>query len=130
MCLFLMGYFPCNYEEDDLSKDKRGRRTWTPEEKRAIIGEIGIESASVLDVSKRYNLDRYLLKRWMRQLRVSSPEQDGPAGFVPVEVRDLAPAATPSVVIEVCLSSGRHVRLPSELGDDQIRRFVALVEAA
>ncbi|WP_161831172.1 transposase [Pseudovibrio sp. POLY-S9] len=49
-----------------MSKVKQVRRKWTREEKLAIVSEVGVDGASVLDVSRQHNIDRYLLKRWIK----------------------------------------------------------------
>ncbi len=60
-----MGYFSPSFlfKEDILPKSKQVRRRWSREDKLAIISEIGVDGATVLDVSRRHKMDCYLLKR-------------------------------------------------------------------
>lgn len=113
-----------------MSKGKQVRRTWTRDEKLAILAEIEGEDTTVLDVSVRHNIDRYLLKRWMRQFNAEPARTEASPVFVPVEITDLEARSAPAVLIEVGLNNGRRLTLSSNLSDAQIRRFIVLVEAA
>ena len=114
-----------------LSKVKQVRRTWTQEEKLVIVSEVGVDGASVLDVSRQHNIDRYLLKRWIKHFgMVESADLERQSVFVPVVVAAPEPASAHPVLIEVGLSNGRSLRLSSDLSDAQIRRFITLVETA
>lgn len=113
-----------------MSKVKQVRRRWSREDKLAIISEIGVDGATVLDVSRRHDMDRHLLKRWVRQEDPESRKNATPATFLPLVVCEPDPnLADPCVSIEVGLSNGRHLKLSSHLSDTQILRFIALVDA-
>jgi len=42
----------------------RKRRTWTPEEKAAIVMEILREENTLAEISKKYDVSQQLLSRW------------------------------------------------------------------
>ncbi|SDR02512.1 transposase [Pseudovibrio sp. Tun.PSC04-5.I4] len=114
-----------------MSKVKQVRRTWTREEKLSIISEIGVDGASVLDISRQHNIDRYLLRRWLKHFSsAESADIERQSVFVPVVVAAPDPAPVHPVCIEVGLSTGRSLRLSSDLSDTQIQRFIVLVETA
>ncbi len=107
------------------------RRRWSREDKLAIISEIGVDGSTVLDVSRRHDMDRHLLKRWVRQMGRESKKNATPAAFLPLVVCEPDPnLAEPCVLIEVGLSNGRRLTLSSNLSNARIRRFIVLVEAA
>ena len=69
------------------------RRTWSPEEKAAIVAESYGEGGSVCAVARRHSLTPQQLFTWRRQAR--QPVADLPTMFVPavVEAAQAEPAA-------------------------------------
>ncbi len=110
-----------------MSDVKKPRRTWTRDEKVAIVGEIGIDGRSLFDIAQKHRVDRALLKHWVGKYGARSESSGACADFVPVVVCD--PAVTADALIVIGFSNGRSVKLPGSLRDDEIRRFVTLLEA-
>lgn len=110
-----------------MSDEKKARRTWTRQEKVAIVSEIGVDGSSLFDVAQKHRIDRALLKRWVGKYGGKSTTAVASSVFVPVVVSDPVPKV--EVLIEIGLSNGRSVKLPGTLSDDQIRRFITLADA-
>ncbi|MCJ2079837.1 IS66-like element accessory protein TnpA [Methylobacterium sp. J-090] len=92
------------------------RRTWSPEQKRAILAEAEDPATTASEVARRHGLHSSLLFRWRRALRadVSAPETSSRPSFIP-----LALPAPPSGVrgepprsgaIEIELAGGHRLR--------------------
>jgi transposase len=70
------------------------RRTWSPEEKAAIVAESYGEGASVCAVARRHGLTPQQLFTWRRQAR--QPAEDLPTMFVPAVVEGAQPEPAPA----------------------------------
>ncbi|NEU14894.1 transposase [Methylobacterium sp. BTF04] len=92
------------------------RRTWSPEQKRAILTEADDPTTTASEVARRHGLHSSLLFRWRRALRagVSALETSSRPSFVP-----LALPAPPSAIreepnrpgaIEIELAGGHRLR--------------------
>jgi transposase len=91
------------------------RRSWSDEEKRAILAEARDTTTSVSAVARRHGLHASLLFRWLRNTRVAEPTPALPplSTFIPLALP--APASVPapepgSGVIEIELAGGHRVR--------------------
>jgi transposase len=79
----------CN--DGELSSVERRRRSWTPDEKRRIVGESLQEGASIAEVARRYELNANLLFTWRRKMGVEPSSQPSPMPILPVTItRDVA----------------------------------------
>lgn len=98
------------------------RRTWSPEQKRAILAEADDPTTTASEVARRHGLHSSLLFRWRRALRAeaSAPKAGFHPSFIP-----LALPAPPSTVreepsrsgaIEIELAGGHRLR--AEAGAD------------
>jgi transposase len=77
------------------------RRSWTVDEKAAIVAESFASSSSVSQVARRHGLTPSQLFTWRREARLQSSEADNP-GFVPAVV-DRPDAVQRPPVIELDL---------------------------
>jgi transposase len=131
------------------------RRSWSVAQKRAIIGEIGVDEATLSDVARRHGIHTSLLFRWRRDLgaevpaTASEPQRGStpPAprlalSFVPVMLAppaQSAPAAVPcstktgaieSGIIEIVIVGGRTVRVGPEVDASALVRIIAALETS
>lgn len=86
------------------------RRTWTDEQKLAILDEAFGGSAIVADVARRHEVSTGLLYTWRRNVLAAR----GESGFVPAVVVDGAAAESrgPAIVIE--LPRGARVTISAD----------------
>lgn len=94
------------------------RRSWSAEEKRAILAEAGDTTTSVSAVARRHGLHTSLLFRWRRDARddepVPMPAATPAATFIPLALPSpvSAPAAEPvGGTIEIELAGGHRIRV-------------------
>jgi transposase len=136
------------------------RRSWSVEQKRAIIGEIGVGEATLSDVARRHGIHTSLLFRWRRDLgaevpttasephRSGTPSAPRPAlSFVPVmlaQPAQSAPAAVPCSLksgalksagmelgtIEIVIAGGRTVRVGPDVDASALVRIIAALETS
>jgi transposase len=78
--------------------NRTGRRTYTAEYKRAVIGECDAPGVSVADVALAHGINANLLRRWIvRQRRaLIATMAESPAVLLPVRVQRVSPAQTAS----------------------------------
>ena len=113
------------------------RRRWTDEAKLLILGEVGVNGWTVLDVAQRHDVARQQIYQWRREMRRKGlwPTAEAPM-FLPVEmsVAPERPAATEpdgsSAEITVMLRNGRQLRCAECISDAALARLVRLLEAA
>jgi len=116
------------------------RRILSLEEKRAILAEMAVPGAVVMEVARRHGIAQSLLYRW-RSDAVAATAKAAPA-FLPVTV-ERPPAATPrkaamkprdcppplASVIEIVLSNGRTVRATTDIQASALVRIVTALES-
>ena len=131
------------------------RRSWSNEQKRAMVAEIGIDDATLSQVARRHGVHASLLFRWRRDLGAApaavtreaprpqpavSPAAPPPRpalSFVPVTLPPPPPPPPPpapkpaprSGVIEIVLAGGRTVRVGADVDTAALVRIVAALEA-
>ena len=120
------------------------RRSWSQEQKRAIVAEVEVSGASVSRVARRHGLNPGLLFRWRRNLKAKSgctapmePDSGVPAStppppqrFVPVMLPPPeAPAPAKPGTIEIVIAGGRTVRVGADFDTAALVRIVAALEA-
>lgn len=90
------------------------RRSWSDEEKRAIVAAASVPGAVVSDVARQADVHSSLIYRWRRELR-----SGGSAGFSEVVVAPVAEGSgAGSSGIEVALVDGTRVRIPPGTSPD------------
>ena len=119
----------------------RKRRSWSREQKTAIVAEIDVGGARLSEVARRHGVHANVLFRWRRALGsvVDAPPSDtGPTAaapatrFVPVV---LPPPSAPASMspgpgmIEIVLAGGRTVRVGADVDTGVLVRIVEALEA-
>jgi transposase len=122
------------------------RRSWSQEQKQAIVAEVEVPGASLSAVARRHGVHASLLFRWRRDLRAKAgtpangadtrrPASKSP-GTPPATVQHFvpmmlpppeAPAAKPST-IEIVIAGGRTVRVGADVDTAALIRIVAALE--
>ena len=125
------------------------RRSWSNEQKRAMVAEIGVGDATLSQVARRHGILASLLFRWRRDLGTvlapvvrempRPPSAAPPAApvprpalsFVPVTLPPPSPpppAAKPLKTggIEIMIAGGRTVRVGTDVDTDVL---VAIIDA-
>jgi transposase len=123
------------------------RRSWSREQKQAIVAEVEAPGASLSQVARRYGVHASLLFRWRRAIRAEqggdmgssapvSPLPPEPAAFVQPVPRfvpvmlpppDPQPASKPSP-IEITIAGGRTVRVAADVDTAALVRIVVALE--
>lgn len=112
------------------------RRRWTDEEKLSILGEVGVDDATVASVARQHDITRQHIYQWRREMRRKGLMSPRDPMLVPVEVaEDAAPDRDndhSSLVdhVELVLSNGRSIRARTTMSDAQWIRLIRIAEAA
>jgi transposase len=115
------------------------RRSWSREQKAAIVAEVGVSGASVSQVARRHGLNAGLLFRWRREFQSAPgmPESQAGSGtpaapaFVPIMLpAPEAPAPAKPGTVEIVIAGGRTVRAGTDIDIAALVRIVAALEAA
>lgn len=119
----------------------RRRRSWSAEQKQAIVAEIDVGGATLSEVARRHGVHVNVLFRWRRELgqAMDMPPDDAAAAtatpasrFVPVTLSSQStPASTPTRpgTIEIVLDGGRTVRVGSDVDTAALVRILEALEA-
>jgi transposase len=119
------------------------RRSWSREQKRAIVAEIDVTGASVSVVARRHGIHSSQLFRWRREFGAapaSTNEASPVPKFVPVVVapcHQRMPLRSPSTpgtanngsIIEILIAQGRVVRVGSDIETTALVRIIDALEA-
>ncbi len=114
------------------------RRSWSWEQKAAIVAEVGVSGASVSQVARRHGLNAGLLFRWRREFQSGPgvPESKAYNGtpaapaFVPIMLpAPEAPAPAKPGLIEIVITGGRTVRVGADVDTAALVRIVSALEA-
>jgi transposase len=121
------------------------RRTWTPEQKRAIVAESLGSELTPTGVARKYAISSGLLYSWRQQVlggqlsvvtgpapsfaRVElAPALQAPDGSEPVSPAVPAPPSGPDGVIEIVLRSGVLVRVDAAVDGRALRRVLSALD--
>ena len=126
------------------------RRSWSNEQKRAMVAEIGVGDATLSQVARRHGIHTSLLFRWRRDLGTAlaavtretlrpqpatppaAPAPRPGLSFVPVTLPPPSPPPPPAPKslktggIEIVIAGGRTVRVGTDVDTDVL---VAIIEA-
>lgn len=115
------------------------RRSWSPQQKRAIVAEIDVDGASLSEVARRHRIHSSLLFRWRKTFGSAT----GPARPCPIASLPVAPAFVPVMlpppsvpaiapakasVIEIVLDGRRTLRVGADVDTDALARIVDALE--
>ena len=116
------------------------RRIWSLEEKRAILAEMAVPGAVVMEVARRHGIAQSLLYRWRSDAAKATAAANAAPAFLPVTIEG-PPAATPrktatkarpsplASIIEIDLSNGRTVRATTDIEASALVRIVVALES-
>jgi len=121
------------------------RRTWTPEQKRAIVAESLGSELTPTEVARKYAISSGLLYSWRQQVlgghvsvvtgaapsfaRVElAPALQAPDGSEPVSPAVPAPPSGPDGGIEIVLRSGVLVRVDAAVDGRALRRVLSALD--
>ncbi len=122
------------------------RRSWSREQKLAIVAEVEVPGASLSQVARRHGVHASLLFRWRRDLRAkaSAADNGAPASdllpipraarapaqrFVPVMLPPPeAPSPAKPSTIEIEIAGGRTVRAGADFDTAALVRIIAALE--
>ena len=121
------------------------RRTWTPEQKRAIVAESLGSELTPTEVARKYAISSGLLYSWRQQVlggqlsvvtgpapsfaRVElAPALQAPDGSEAVSPAVPAPPSGPDGVIEIVLRSGVLVRVDAAVDGRALRRVLSALD--
>src|SRR3546814_12172482 len=69
------------------------RRRWSVDQKREIVGEVGVGGATVAAVARRHEISRQHIYQWRREMRLKGLTSMEPAHSLPVELSQDPPEA-------------------------------------
>ena len=121
------------------------RRSWSQQQKRAIVAEVDVGGAPLSEVARRHGIHSSLLFRWRRALGspLAPPPIDARAdaststrspSFVPLMLAaptTPAPAANVAAkpaIIEIVLAGGRIVRVGADVDTIALVRIIVALE--
>ena len=114
------------------------RRSWSKEQKRAIVAEIDIGGATLSQVARRHGIHTSLLFRWRKTLGCvigAPPLADVPSAstaptFIPVMLPLPPPASLPPKpgAVEIVLANGRTVRVGTDVDAQALAGIVDALE--
>ena len=120
------------------------RRSWSRDQKRAIVAEVDVGGATLSEVARRHGIHASLLFRWRKRLgaAMGAPPIDAeaatstavPPRFVPVMLPAplAAPVTTPEptrpTIIEIVLDGRRTVRVGAEVDTGALIRIIEALE--
>jgi transposase len=118
------------------------RRSWSTEQKKAILSEVDVGGAALSEVARRHGMHSSLLFRWRKKLGSvmgarpidvgSVPRTQTPPTFMPVMLPPpmLPVVTTPKAAgaIEVVLDGGRRVRVDADVDTAVLLRIVEALE--
>ena len=108
------------------------RRSWTIAEKGAILDEMAVPGAIVMDVSRRHGIAQSLLYRWRTDAAAAAAKLKPPPVFVPVAI-EAPPSPSPpmpalATIIEIDLAGGRTLRATVDVDAAALARIAAALE--
>lgn len=115
------------------------RRTWTPEQKAALMAEVAAEGGRVAPVARRHRISESLLYNWRAAWRAAaSAAMDDTAGFVPIGLiaapapmpaERPVPTANGSGSIEIVLADGILLRVGTAVDEAALSRVLRTLRA-
>ncbi len=109
------------------------RRPWSDADKIRVVKESYLGHRQVTATARRHGISRSLLTVWRRQYRNGKLRQETVPTFVPLAFAPEAPtpapqAAAEDVQMEIVLTNGRRLIVPSTLDPDVLARLLPVLE--
>lgn len=117
------------------------RMRWNEQAAREVIDAVQASGTTVAQYARQHGLNAWVLYDWRRRLgmrrgstptasrRLADVQSTTRSAFLPVRVaRPEASDASSSAPLELVLTSGRVVRVPSSFDGAALRRLVAALE--
>lgn len=118
------------------------RRSWSKQQKKAIIAEIDVGGATLSEVARRHGIHSSLLFRWRKTLgsvmgpspsvAVAKASTSVAPAFLPVMLPPPSPSppSTPArpYTIEIALDGGRTVRVGADVDTSALVRIIEALE--
>jgi transposase len=125
------------------------RRSWSKQQKKAIVAEIDVGGATLSEVARRHGIHSSLLFRWRKTLvsamgaaPIEADASGAPTGvpatqrFMPImlapppSLPSPSPTTSPSRpgLIEIVLAGGRTVRVDADVDTSALVRIVEALE--
>jgi transposase len=110
------------------------RRSWSAEQKRAIVAEVQVAGTTISDVARRYGIHSSLLFRWRRELLEAERAAARPPqpAFVPLALP--APTGAGSVserstspMIEIDFAGGHRLRADASIDIAVLRSVIEVL---
>lgn len=116
---------------------RRRRRSWTIEQKLAIVREVSESGDPVAVVARRHDMNANHLFRWIQQVqdealgvRRTAPTQPQPMDFIDLGmVGGKAPEPRVAACMEIELPGGVRVRVTPPVEPEALRQVLAAVKA-
>jgi transposase len=132
---------PTSYAAEVVMRDgvplgAERRRRWTDEAKLSILGEVGVNGWTLVDVARRHDVTRQHIYQWRGEMRRKGLWPTDAPVFLPVEMaaaltaQALTEPTEASSEITVVLRNGRQLRCADGIGDAALARLVRLLETA
>lgn len=116
---------------------RRRRRSWTIEQKLAIVREVSTSGDPVAVVARRHDMNANHLFRWIQQAqedalvgRRASPVEPARMDFIDLGVVGDRPAPRGAPAIEIELPGGAKVRVTAPVETEVLIKVLAAVKAA
>lgn len=119
------------------------RRSWTRQQKKAIVAEIDVGGATLSEVARRHGIHASLLFRWRKALGSlmggpaaftgGDPSPSATPSFMPVllsapAVSEASPAPAHASTIEIVLDGRRSVRVGTDVDTSALVRIIEALE--
>lgn len=119
--------------------DAPRRRHWSDADKIRIVEESFLGHRQVAATARRHGVSRSLLTIWRRQYRDGAPGADALPAFIPLTLSPGPPAAMPAtapvagrdtadVQLEIVLTNGRRLLVPSAVDPDVLIRLLPVLD--
>ncbi|MFB9148969.1 IS66-like element accessory protein TnpA [Roseovarius ramblicola] len=119
------------------ASDGGRRRYWSDDDKLRIVEESFVGHRQAAATARRHGICRSPLTTWRRQYRNGELGSSHPRSFAPVTVTKEAPASQagrgdpcrpPDCQVEIALSNGRQLIVPSGVDADALAGILSVVD--
>ena len=98
-----------------MSARRKVVRRWSIDDKRRIVAEASLPWSSVRQVADYYGLDPAQIYDWRKKLPAPADDEDGAAGFVPVDVTSEPVASDTPYVLSITFPEGPEIQATADV---------------